>query len=166
MRKAGISSIQIRDYRVEPFPLPISMERRSRVRFPLNLKVSFRAPGGSYPLAGNGSVADISSGGVLIACDREISVGTRIELSVEWPVLLDGRVPLQLAAVGTVIRSEVVRFAVELEQYYFRTAGGRDLGMAESCGDARKKMPGRAARVSETRGLAGLIDRPSGRISG
>ena len=142
------------------------MERRSRVRFPLDLKVSFRTQGGSYPVAGNGSVADISSGGVLIAYDQEISVGTRMELSVEWPVLLDGRVPLQLAAVGRVVRSEIVRFAVELEQYHFRTAGGRDLGIDESCGDARKKMPGRSARVSEARGPAGRIDRPSGRISG
>jgi len=133
-----MSAIQARDYRVEAFPLPVSMERRSRVRFPLELTVRFRTLGESYPVAGIGSAVNMSSGGVLVAYEQEIGVGTLMELNIEWPVPLDGRVPLQLVAVGTVVRCEIIRFAVALERYHFRTAGGTALGSDESCGEARK----------------------------
>ena len=39
-----------------------------------------------------------------------MSAGVRIELSIEWPSLLDGRVPLQVVTVGRVVRCEHVNF--------------------------------------------------------
>ena len=107
------------------------MERRSRVRYPRELNVRFRTLGESYPLGGIGLVVNISSSGVLVAYEEEISVGTMVELNIEWPALLDGRVPLLLVAIGTVVRCEIIRFAVPLERYHFRTAGGTDLGFGE-----------------------------------
>jgi len=116
------------------------MERRARVRFPLEPRVDFRTIGERYPAAGKGWAVNMSSTGMLVRCQHEISVGTLMELSIDWPVLLHGRVPLQMVAVGTVVRREMFSFAVGLERYRFRTTGGRDLGSDESCSVAGKPV--------------------------
>lgn len=118
---------QARDYRMEEFPPPVLMERRSRVRFPLELRVRFRTLGKGYPVTGVGSVVNMSSGGVLVAVQYEINPGTPVELNIEWPAVLDGRVRLRLVAVGTVVRCETASFAVGLERHHFRTTAGTHL---------------------------------------
>ena len=110
------------------------MERRARLRFPLELRVRFRTLGQSYPVAGIGWVVNLSSSGVLVAYQQEVSAGTQLELNIDWPTRLDGRVPLHLVAVGTVVRSEPFSFAVGLERYYFRIAGRSDLPTHEIYG--------------------------------
>lgn len=100
-----------------------SMERRSRLRFPFELRVRFRTLGESYPVAGLGWVRNISSSGALVMYQHEVSTGTALALNIEWPTRLEGRVPLQLVAEGTVVRSELFGFAVRLERYHFRIAG-------------------------------------------
>jgi PilZ domain-containing protein len=107
-------------------------ERRTRLRFPFELRVRFRSMGRAYPVAGAGWVRNISSGGVLVMYPHEVSAGTTLELSIEWPTRLDGRIPLHLVAVGTVLRSELCSFAVVLERYQFRIAGKQDLASDES----------------------------------
>lgn len=107
--------------RVEPSLRPISTERRSRVRFPLELRVRYRSLGRGYPFAGVSWVVNISSGGVLIAYQQEIHEGTRMELNIEWPPLLDGRVRLQLVIVGRVVRCETYGCALALSRHQFRT---------------------------------------------
>ena len=134
-----------RDHLAEEFPLPVAMERRSKVRFPLELRVRFRSLGKTHSVAGIGLVVNMSSGGVLVAYPHEISLGASMELSMEWPPRLDGRVPLQFVAVGTVVRRERFRFAVGLERHHFRTTGGTDLGTAESWLNARKPRAKRMA---------------------
>ena len=96
------------------------IERRSSVRFPLELRVRYRILGRGHTFAA-GWVVNMSSGGVLVACRHEISAGTRLELDIEWPSLLDGRVPLQLITVGRVVRSDPFSFAVALGRHQFRT---------------------------------------------
>jgi hypothetical protein len=66
-------------------------------------------------------VVNISSGGALVACQHEIRAGTRVDLSIDWPSLLDGRIPLQLVMVGRVVRSGPSGFALALARYQFRT---------------------------------------------
>jgi hypothetical protein len=63
----------------------------------------------------------MSSGGLLIAADQRTEVGAKIELNVEWPSLLDGSIPLQLVAVGRVVRCLEAGFALSFTQYQFRT---------------------------------------------
>ncbi len=67
----------------------------------------------------------MSSGGVLVAAPHEISAGTPLELSIEWPFLLEGRVPLQLVGSGKVVRCETFGFALLLSRHQFRTAKKR-----------------------------------------
>ena len=118
-------------------------ERRKRLRFPFELRVSFRTLGQSSPVAGMGWVLNISSSGVLVAYRHEVSAGIPVELNIDWPTRLDGRVPLQLVASGTVVRCELFSFAVGLEKYYFRIAGRADQSGDESY-DARERKSVRA----------------------
>src|ERR1700733_2563646 len=101
---------------------PVALERRSKVRFPLHLTVIFRLR--KSLVAGVGRAVDLSSSGVLVTLDvrqPRIRVGASVEMSIEWPSRLDGRIPLQLLAVGHVIRVGTFDFAATLEQYDFHT---------------------------------------------
>lgn len=97
------------------------IERRSKIRFPLELPVRYRTLTRGRALAGEGRVVNVSSAGVLVACRHQMEAGARMELDVEWPSLLDGRVPLQLVLVGQVVRCEASTLAVVLDRHQFRT---------------------------------------------
>jgi PilZ domain len=112
---------------MEDFLASEVLERRNKVRFPLELRVRYRSLARRCPAAGTGMVRNISRSGVLVSCDHEISEGVRVELNIEWPSLLDGRVPLQVVTVGRVVRCEPSSFAVVLAQYQFRTARKTDV---------------------------------------
>ena len=97
-----------------------SIERRSKVRYPLGTAVSFRTLDGSA-LAGEGEAVDMSSGGVLVSSRHQLSVGARVEVRIEWPPLLEQRISLQLITVGRVVRSWPSGFAVLFREHQFRT---------------------------------------------
>jgi len=68
----------------------------------------------------------VSSGGVLVVTDHllsqhDIRVGSAVGMTLEWPVLLEGKIPLQLFAVGRVVRRGTFEFAATFERYQFRT---------------------------------------------
>lgn len=97
-------------------------ERRSRVRYPVRLRVRYRTLG-KGALAGVGETVDFSSRGILVEAQlhHKITLGARLEAIVEWPVLLDGSIHLQLVAIGRVVRSGTARFAISLGRHEFRT---------------------------------------------
>jgi hypothetical protein len=105
---------------------PVAEERRSKVRYPLDLSVRFRSfPKGSL-LFGVGRTVDLSSGGVLIVSQEvvsqeEIGMGALVEMSMEWPSLLDGRISMQFFAIGRVVRRKPFDFAASFERHEFRT---------------------------------------------
>src|SRR6476659_8792392 len=96
-------SIKTKDNRGRAFDQTNLVERRSRLRFPFELRVRFRTLGRNYPVAGMGRVVNMSSGGLLVSCQDEVPAGAPMELNIEWPTRLDGRVPLHLVAIGTVV---------------------------------------------------------------
>jgi hypothetical protein len=105
---------------------PIPAERRLRFRYPLALSVRFRFLSGSSNFSGAGRTVNVSSSGVLVVSQhlisqQEIGVPARVEMRIEWPSLLDGRIPLQLFAVGIVLRRGASDFAAAFERYQFRT---------------------------------------------
>jgi len=97
------------------------LERRSKIRYPVSLNVKYRTVGRSNRISGVGRTLNMSSGGLLIAADQRTEVGAKVELNVEWPSLLDGAIPLQLVAVGRVVRCLESGFALSFTQYQFRT---------------------------------------------
>ena len=121
MRAAVLPINHSRNYQMENFLQSEVLERRSKVRFPLELRVRYHTLARRCPAVGTGVVMNISRSGVLVSSQHDISEGTRIELNIEWPSLLDGRVPLQVVTVGRVVRCEPSSFAVVLARYQFRT---------------------------------------------
>ena len=97
------------------------LERRSKIRYPVALNVRYRTLGRHHRTSGLGRTVNLSSGGMLVAAEEKMTVGTRLEVNLEWPSLLDGLIPLQLVAVGKVIRSVESGFALSFIQYEFRT---------------------------------------------
>jgi hypothetical protein len=87
----------------------------------MELLVRYRTLDRRSPLTGQGRLINMSSGGVLVATQQEISAGKGVELCIQWPFLLDGRVPLQLVAAGKVVRSDTSCFALLLKGHQFRT---------------------------------------------
>ena len=112
------------------------VERRSKVRFPLQLPVSYRTLERESTCSGEGWVVNMNRGGVLVSSQQEISVGTRMELSIEWPSPLYGRVPLRFVTVGKVVRCDASSFAVKLVRYQFRTAKTKVTSMKVTSMDA------------------------------
>lgn len=123
----------------------ILVERRSRVRFPVELTVRYRSMGRRSTVLGMGRTLNMSSGGLLIACEHELRTGVRLELNIEWPSLLDGSIPLQLVATGKVVRSAGSGFAVAFASYQFRTMGRRLQSMEELAWDTPEPVLARSA---------------------
>lgn len=121
MRSTALTLLRSKKRKMEDFLQSEVLERRSKVRFPLELRVQYRSLVRRCPAAGTGVVINMSRSGVLVSSDHEISQGIRVELKIEWPSLLDGRVPLQVVTVGRVVRCELSSFAVVLARYQFRT---------------------------------------------
>ena len=99
------------------------MERRTKARYPVKLTVRYRAIGRSQTVNGVGQTLNMSSGGLLVSAEHDMPPGLRLEVNVEWPLLLNGTVPLQLVAHGKVVRGGGSEFAISFAQYQFRTMG-------------------------------------------
>jgi hypothetical protein len=130
-----MSSMPVKNRQTNAFSYPKSIERRSKVRFPLDLRVSYRTLERESSFAGEGWVVNMNGRGVLVSSRHEIGIGTRIELSIEWPSLLHGRVPLRFVTQGQVVRCDEFSFAVVLAKYQFRTAK-RKVTSIDSYGEA------------------------------
>jgi hypothetical protein len=104
---------------------PTPAERRLKLRYPLGLSVRFRSLSTGSGIYGEGHTVNLSSGGILVVSQDvsqyEIHENSRVEMSIEWPFLLDGKVPLQLFALGRIIRSGAWDFAATFVRYEFRT---------------------------------------------
>jgi hypothetical protein len=103
----------------------IRMERRSKVRYPVEVGVRYRALDLKQRRYITGQTANLSSRGVLVAThyDHQFSAGARVELKIEWPCPLHGTIPLNLVAVGRVVRCWRSSFAVTFISHEFRTVG-------------------------------------------
>jgi hypothetical protein len=104
-------------------------ERRASKRFRIECDVRYQVIGrGVFEGFLTGKTVNMSSGGVLLATDRVLTPGLRVQLEVDWPVKLNDEVKLKLVIRGKVVRSEegVVALAgVKISRHTFHTASGR-----------------------------------------
>jgi hypothetical protein len=121
------------------------IERRSKARYPVKLTVRYRTVSRHHSVNGVGQTLNMSSGGLLVSAQQEVSEGSRLEVNVEWPLLLDGAVPLQLVANGKVVRCGGSMFAISFAQYQFRTMGRIVKGAAEFDSDSMDHLAKRVA---------------------
>ena len=100
-------------------------ERRSKIRYPLDLGMRFGPVFGSSLVPGVGRTLNMSSGGVLVFFEHvslhEIGAGVNLQMSIEWPFLLDNRIPLQFFAVGRILRRGASTFVATFDRHQFRT---------------------------------------------
>ena len=104
-----------------PVGFPQTDERRTKTRYAIELAVRFIAQQRTSPSYNIGRTINISSSGLLVASPYAVRDGEELRLMIEWPWPLDGRVPLQLVASGTVVWFGNSRFAVKFRSYQFRT---------------------------------------------
>jgi hypothetical protein len=97
-------------------------DRRYNIELDLRYKVMART---RIQLSGSGRTLNISSGGVLFSCDQSLPLGTFVELSIQWPVLLQNTRPLTLLIAGRVVRCEGKDVAVKTSRYEFLTRPSR-----------------------------------------
>ena len=112
--------------------LDAAVERRATRRFAIEQEVLYKVLDHrvAAPESGMGKTLDISSGGVLFETQQRLRAGKRVEVSVNWPALLDGGCPLKFVAVGRVVRAEEKRAAMHIEQHEFRTRRSKELPTA------------------------------------
>jgi len=107
-------------------PKYATAERRVKTRYGLSLELSYCVLGGARSgEGGKGRSVDVSSAAIRFAAERPLANGLGMEIVVEWPTLLDGRVPLQLIATGLVIRTHGREVVVKIERYVFKTRKAR-----------------------------------------
>lgn len=109
------------------------MERRAALRFAIGQEVVYKILDhrAATTESGTGKTLDISSGGVLFETTQQLRPGKRVELSVNWPALLNGGCPLKFVAFGRVVRAEATWAAMHIEQYEFRTRRVKELPLIE-----------------------------------
>jgi hypothetical protein len=97
-------------------------DRRSKFRFPMRRELRYKLLKDGAPTeAGSGETVDIGSGGIGFAIGRDLPVGSFIEMSVSWPVLLDQSCPMRLNVFGRVVRNDTGKCACTIDKYEFRT---------------------------------------------
>ena len=106
----------------------IHSERRGRVRFPIIRDVRYRViTGRGERKRGIGKTVNLCSGGVLFAAPEALARGKQIELSIGWPVKLDGACALRLVTRGRITRCLGTDVAVEFTNYEFHTRSSASL---------------------------------------
>jgi hypothetical protein len=99
-------------------------DRRGSERFPIVRDVCYRVLDRRRASeVGTGKTVNISSTGVLFSASKPVMLGKRLELSISWPVRLDGECRLKLVVRGRVVRCEGTLVAIEMEKSEFHTQG-------------------------------------------
>jgi c-di-GMP-binding flagellar brake protein YcgR len=99
-------------------------ERRMKRRFHIEQDVRYKMLYGQrIAETGTGKTANISSGGVWFTTESMLTTGMPVEVSMNWPVLLNDSCPMKLMIYGCVVRSNEKGAAVAIERYEFRTQG-------------------------------------------
>ena len=99
------------------------VEKRSKIRFPLDLPLKFTATSKDTRIQGTGTVLSISSEGVAFRTDPALRLGMKVMASFGWPVLLNNQCMLQIYTEGEVVRIDGSLIVIRIRRYEFRTSG-------------------------------------------
>jgi hypothetical protein len=67
------------------------------------------------------SIIELSSLGLRFTAEKPLLAGLRLDVSIDWPVLLDGGVQLQLIASGVVVWTGGTKTALRIERHEYKT---------------------------------------------
>ena len=92
------------------------------MQFPLVLPLKYKAISPkAIAISGTGSTVLLSSTDIVFNADQPLRSGVRCEISIAWPVLLQGRIRLQLVLQTIINRSEGQFVIGRVSKYEFRT---------------------------------------------
>jgi hypothetical protein len=92
-------------------------ERRMKRRFQIEQEVRYKMLYGQrIAETGTGKTMNISSSGVWFTTENMLTSGMPVELSMNWPVLLNDSCPMKLMIYGCVVRSNEKGAAVAIER--------------------------------------------------
>ncbi|HEY1239293.1 MAG TPA: hypothetical protein VGF16_02000 [Bryobacteraceae bacterium] len=94
----------------------VTMDRRAAIRFPLRASVKYVVADS----AGDAVSLDISRRSISLLTSSRLSAGCWIRLWIDWPVQLNGHLPLYLVVQGMVRRSTASQAAIIFSRYEFR----------------------------------------------
>jgi len=99
-------------------------EAAEGTRFPLAMDVGYALMGRrEQQKTGSVHTIDLSSSGLSFTADRPLLTGQKLEVAIDWPVLLDGGVRLQLVMSGVVVRTSGTTTAPKIQRHEFKTRG-------------------------------------------
>ena len=99
-------------------------ERRSKRRFVIDQEVRYKMLYGQrIAETGVGRSMNVSSNGIWFTTENMLTTGMPVELSMNWPVLLNESCAMKLMIYGCVVRANDKGAAVAIERYEFRTQG-------------------------------------------
>ena len=103
----------------------IPAERRLKMRYPIKAYVCYRGIDRGPCAYETGRAINLSSRGILVVTDgaHRVQPGTKVEIKIEWACQLGGSIPLNLVAIGKVVRCQPCGFAAVLERHEFRIVG-------------------------------------------
>ena len=97
-------------------------DSRRKARYPLRLKLTFSAV--TPPIClGDGETLQISSKELLFTTNESFDPGQSLQVSLDWPALLDNRIPLRLVVSGQILQSGDGQATMTIEKYQFRIRG-------------------------------------------
>ena len=132
---------------LQPLIHGVQYVRRIKWRFSIQQPVRYTAVGrNKVRHTGFGNTVNISSAGVCFTTETTLPVHTFVEVSMDWPVLLNGVCPMKLVIIGRVIRSSNESTVVAIKTSGFHTRSARPRFPAAQAGEGR--------RGSETRSIA------------
>src|SRR5262249_61843476 len=98
-------------------------KRRAKKRLEIQLDLRYKMTAEGSPVAaGTGKTLNMCSSGIAFATDQPMQAGAFVELSINWPVLLDDSCPMRLNVFGRILRADGREAACSIDKYEFRTA--------------------------------------------
>ncbi len=98
-------------------------DRRSDRRYDVEMQLRYRILNSAHHAEGTGISLNMSRGGVLFQADKFLPEGAAVELAIDWPIRLRGRIPLELHIMGHVVRCENNMVALRTSWHEFLRVG-------------------------------------------
>jgi hypothetical protein len=99
----------------------LTTECRLQRRHELNIELQFSYRSGKRTYYGTGRTRDFSEKMICFESDQDIPGGVQLELSMPWPVSLQGLCPLNMIVHGALVRKQRSLAVLRLEEFEFRT---------------------------------------------
>jgi hypothetical protein len=103
--------------------MKITNRKRVRNLYPMSMGLRYSAHTLFKEFVGAGRTMLLNGREVYFTADRALDVGMEVSASVEWPVVLENTVLLQLVVEGEIVRTEGKWTKMTIRRYHFRTRG-------------------------------------------